>query len=144
PVLVVVSAPVGSLSVFGPQVAVGGSPGPEKPNGGDRGFSHKSKRRRLNDWNICLPSCFPGSWQALLEFEERQGAVVSKKMTRREIQRFPTKTFRSATNTGNTQCQICFCDYTDGEKLRILPCFHDYHVQCIDRWLKVQAQRKFG
>ncbi|MEQ2287694.1 hypothetical protein AMECASPLE_015356 [Ameca splendens] len=75
-------------------------------------------------------------YEALLEFEERQGAVVSKKMTRREIQRFPTKTFCSATNTGNTQCQICFCDYTDGEKLRMLPCFHDYHVQCIDRWLK--------
>ncbi|XP_035771289.1 uncharacterized protein LOC102795246 [Neolamprologus brichardi] len=34
------------------------------------------------------------------------------------------------------RCQICFCDYSDGEKLRILPCFHDYHVQCIDRWLK--------
>uniref|UniRef100_A0A3Q2TK40 RING-type domain-containing protein n=1 Tax=Fundulus heteroclitus TaxID=8078 RepID=A0A3Q2TK40_FUNHE len=36
------------------------------------------------------------------------------------------------------RCQICFCDYADGEKLRILPCFHDYHIQCIDRWLKVR------
>uniref|UniRef100_A0A3P8X2S6 RING-type domain-containing protein n=1 Tax=Cynoglossus semilaevis TaxID=244447 RepID=A0A3P8X2S6_CYNSE len=34
------------------------------------------------------------------------------------------------------RCQICFCDYTDGEKLRMLPCFHDYHMKCIDRWLK--------
>ncbi|KAM4553214.1 uncharacterized protein V3H82_017686 [Fundulus diaphanus] len=75
-------------------------------------------------------------YEALLEFEEQQGAVVSKKLTRREIQSFPTKTFRSATSAGNSQCQICFCDYADGEKLRMLPCFHDYHIQCIDRWLK--------
>ncbi|XP_024136779.1 E3 ubiquitin-protein ligase RNF165 [Oryzias melastigma] len=76
------------------------------------------------------------NYEALLEFEERQGAVVSKKLSRREIQRFPTKKFQSTKTTGNTQCQICFCDYDEGEKLRMLPCFHDYHVQCIDRWLK--------
>ncbi|XP_020504549.2 E3 ubiquitin-protein ligase RNF12-A [Labrus bergylta] len=75
-------------------------------------------------------------YEALLAFEERQGAVVAKKLSRREIQRFPTKSFQSANSGGNTQCQICFCDYTDGEKLRMLPCFHDYHVPCIDRWLK--------
>ncbi|KAM7397343.1 hypothetical protein PAMP_020324 [Pampus punctatissimus] len=75
-------------------------------------------------------------YEALLELEERQGAVVSKKLTQREIQRFPTKSFQCASSGGNMQCQICFCDYTDGEKLRMLPCFHDYHVQCIDRWLK--------
>lgn len=39
------------------------------------------------------------------------------------------------------RCQICFCDYTDGEKLRMLPCFHDYHMKCIDRWLKVNTHR---
>ncbi|XP_058501387.1 E3 ubiquitin-protein ligase RNF12-B isoform X2 [Solea solea] len=75
-------------------------------------------------------------YEALLAFEERQGSVASRKLSRREIQRFPTKSFEGASGGGNTQCQICFCDYTDGEKLRILPCFHDYHVKCIDRWLK--------
>lgn len=75
-------------------------------------------------------------YEALLAFEERQGSVVSRKLSRREIQRFPTKTFEGVISGGNTQCQICFCDYADGEKLRILPCFHDYHVKCIDRWLK--------
>ncbi|AWP09029.1 putative E3 ubiquitin-protein ligase CIP8-like [Scophthalmus maximus] len=78
-------------------------------------------------------------YEALLAFEERQGSVVSNKLTRREIQRFPTKTFQSSTSAGKTQCQICFCDYAAGEKLRMLPCFHDYHVQCIDRWLKDNA-----
>ncbi|KAM4602676.1 uncharacterized protein ACJ7VT_019289 [Polymixia lowei] len=79
-------------------------------------------------------------YEALLEFEERQGGVMAKKtMRKRDIDRFPTKTYSSAHSAGNTQCQICFCDYTDGEKLRLLPCFHDYHVQCIDRWLKENA-----
>ncbi|XP_035506456.1 E3 ubiquitin-protein ligase ATL59-like [Scophthalmus maximus] len=71
--------------------------------------------------------------RALLEFEEHLSSVMSNQLTWRE--RFPTKTFESATSVGTTQCQICFCDYTAREKLRVLPCFHDYHVPCIDRWL---------
>nr|XP_057932466.1 uncharacterized protein si:ch211-59o9.10 [Doryrhamphus excisus] len=73
-------------------------------------------------------------YEALLAFEELQGVIVSKKLSRAEIQRFPVKTFQGG--GGNTQCQICFCDYEQGDKLRMLPCFHDYHVPCIDRWLK--------
>lgn len=93
----------------------------------------RRRRNALPD----LPDHQQGNdYEALLAFEERQGAVVSKKLSRREIQRFPTKFFQSASSGGNTQCQICFCDYVDGEKLRMLPCFHDYHVPCIDRWLK--------
>ncbi|XP_039988733.1 uncharacterized protein si:ch211-59o9.10 isoform X2 [Xiphias gladius] len=96
----------------------------------------RGRTRRRNAMPDFSEDLQGNDYEALLEFEERQGAVVSKKLTRREIQRFPTKTFQSANSAGNTQCQICFCDYTDGEKLRMLPCFHDYHVQCIDRWLK--------
>ncbi|XP_016063267.1 PREDICTED: E3 ubiquitin-protein ligase RLIM-like [Miniopterus natalensis] len=32
-------------------------------------------------------------------------------------------------------CIICITEYTEGNKLRILPCCHEYHVHCIDRWL---------
>ncbi|XP_006193681.2 E3 ubiquitin-protein ligase RLIM [Camelus ferus] len=32
-------------------------------------------------------------------------------------------------------CSICIMEYTEGNKLRILPCSHEYHVHCIDRWL---------
>ncbi|XP_061696632.1 E3 ubiquitin-protein ligase RLIM [Syngnathoides biaculeatus] len=90
-------------------------------------------RRRRND--TPLTDDFSGdNYEALLEFEERQGAVAPKKLTHAHVLRFPVKRFQAG--GGATACQICFCDYDDGESLRMLPCFHDYHVGCIDRWLR--------
>eukprot|EP00667_Euglena_gracilis_P019351 EG_transcript_20714 len=38
------------------------------------------------------------------------------------------------TNIG--QCTICLSEYQKGEEARTLPCWHLYHRECIDRWLK--------
>ncbi|XP_036194076.1 E3 ubiquitin-protein ligase RLIM-like [Myotis myotis] len=38
-------------------------------------------------------------------------------------------------NDTSKVCIICITEYTEGNKLRILPCSHEYHVHCIDRWL---------
>uniref|UniRef100_A0A8D0KJA9 RING-type E3 ubiquitin transferase n=1 Tax=Sus scrofa TaxID=9823 RepID=A0A8D0KJA9_PIG len=32
-------------------------------------------------------------------------------------------------------CSICITEYTEGNKIRILPCSHEFHIHCIDRWL---------
>ena len=37
--------------------------------------------------------------------------------------------------TGDDICVICFEAFQDGERLKILPCNHAFHVGCIDRWL---------
>lgn len=33
-------------------------------------------------------------------------------------------------------CSICLSDYEDNEILRTLPCFHIFHRDCVDDWLK--------
>ncbi|KAG9339876.1 hypothetical protein JZ751_022189 [Albula glossodonta] len=103
--------------------------------------SRGSSRRRANRGAFALLDDSQGNnYEALLAFEESQGAAVSKNcLSQREIQRLPTKSYNPAYSAGKTECQICFCNYTEGEELRMLPCLHDYHVQCIDRWLKFSA-----
>lgn len=79
------------------------------------------------------------NYEALLAFEEQQGTVAKNTLSKAEIERLPVKTYDPAHNAGKTDCQICFSDYKKGERLRMLPCLHDYHVKCIDRWLKENA-----
>mmetsp|Transcript_21316 Transcript_21316/g.28746 ORF Transcript_21316/g.28746 Transcript_21316/m.28746 type:complete len:261 (+) Transcript_21316:3-785(+) len=39
----------------------------------------------------------------------------------------------------SAQCMICLEDFKQGEKIRCLPCGHDYHAHCVDAWLSVKA-----
>lgn len=36
-------------------------------------------------------------------------------------------------------CCICLGKYKDGVDLRELPCTHFFHVECVDKWLKINA-----
>jgi hypothetical protein len=36
-------------------------------------------------------------------------------------------------------CAICIGDFAAGDELRRLPCNHDFHTQCVDQWLAVNA-----
>lgn len=36
-----------------------------------------------------------------------------------------------------TSCVICMCDFEMRQVLRVLPCSHEFHAKCVDKWLKV-------
>lgn len=36
-------------------------------------------------------------------------------------------------------CCICLARYGDDEEVRELPCSHVFHVDCVDKWLKINA-----
>lgn len=51
-----------------------------------------------------------------------------------ETKRLPTRKYRKGEEKIE-RCAICVEDFTDGDGLRVLPCEHFFHRQCIDEWL---------
>ncbi|KAJ3229359.1 hypothetical protein HDU81_005421 [Chytriomyces hyalinus] len=35
----------------------------------------------------------------------------------------------------DTTCSVCLEEYATGEEIRILPCNHEFHAKCVDKWL---------
>ncbi|KAL9247006.1 hypothetical protein vseg_020478 [Gypsophila vaccaria] len=46
-----------------------------------------------------------------------------------------TKSPKSQSEDGS-QCYICLVEYEEGDEMRSLPCHHEFHKKCIDKWLK--------
>ncbi|KAL8181221.1 UNVERIFIED_CONTAM: hypothetical protein K2H54_049953 [Gekko kuhli] len=54
-------------------------------------------------------------------------------LTKEQIDNLPMRNFGKS--DALKTCSICIMGYTEENKLRKLPCSHEYHVHCIDRWL---------
>lgn len=55
------------------------------------------------------------------------------------LNQLPTYKFDANTQE-KAQCRVCLCDYENDEEIKILPCLHKYHKECIDEWLKDKTE----
>lgn len=39
-----------------------------------------------------------------------------------------------------TSCVVCMCDFEIRQVLRVLPCSHEFHSRCVDKWLRVSNE----
>jgi len=45
------------------------------------------------------------------------------------------KRYILANDDSDMQCSVCLESFKHGDEIRILPCKHEFHVVCIDKWL---------
>jgi len=67
---------------------------------------------------------------------------VSCGLALNDIEKLPTRSLSSAElHSGQLvpECSICISEYEEGDRMRILPCTHEFHAGCIDRWLAVSV-----
>ncbi|XP_061660681.1 E3 ubiquitin-protein ligase RNF6 isoform X2 [Syngnathoides biaculeatus] len=58
-------------------------------------------------------------------------------LTKEQIDNLATRSYGQASLEGEAgrACSVCINEYAQGNKLRRLPCSHEFHIHCIDRWL---------
>ncbi|XP_044018069.1 E3 ubiquitin-protein ligase RNF38-like isoform X2 [Aphidius gifuensis] len=77
------------------------------------------------------------NYEALLSLAERLGEAKPRGLTRAEVEQLPSYKFNAETHQGDqTNCVVCMCDFEAPQSLRVLPCSHEFHAKCIDKWLK--------
>ena len=40
-------------------------------------------------------------------------------------------------------CVVCMSDFETRQMVRVLPCSHEFHAKCVDKWLKVKLELKY-
>uniref|UniRef100_A0A0C9SAY7 TSA: Wollemia nobilis Ref_Wollemi_Transcript_1475_1849 transcribed RNA sequence n=1 Tax=Wollemia nobilis TaxID=56998 RepID=A0A0C9SAY7_9CONI len=68
-------------------------------------------------------------------------SLVSLPAPEAVVDSFPTRSHKKPEKHENgneeaPQCYICLAEYEEGDKIRVLPCHHEYHMACVDKWLK--------
>jgi len=87
----------------------------------------------------------PNDYDELLRLNEENGNVVVAALgaSEAEIERNPLKTLSGTDvlnlRSGEKSCPICLESYKANDAVRTIPCFHQFHSRCVDKWLRTKA-----
>ncbi|KAJ0765378.1 putative transcription factor C2H2 family [Helianthus annuus] len=86
--------------------------------------------------------CFFRCGRTFLFGDTRQteAGLASNVRKKGKLSEIPVVVYRSEMKNPVTDCPICLGEFSEGEKMRILPkCKHLFHVKCIDKWLMLHS-----
>ncbi|XP_057616454.1 E3 ubiquitin-protein ligase RLIM-like [Chionomys nivalis] len=94
--------------------------------------SYNPASSSIDEYSESISEMFEGGVEAtrLYPFNDNH---LNRGPTNVQNNNLPTRSFGE--NDASKTCTICITEYTEGDTLRALPCSHEYHVHCIDRWL---------
>lgn len=69
----------------------------------------------------------------VIKFARDHSRRQRSRLSTRHLKKIPVRKFKKGDYYDT--CAICLDEYEDGEKIRVLPCDHVYHMKCIDPWL---------
>ncbi|XP_059162620.1 E3 ubiquitin-protein ligase RNF12-like [Physella acuta] len=78
------------------------------------------------------------SYESLLNLADHVG-VVSTGLSQNDINKLQTSRFPANRGPSQQTCNICLSEFVRGEVMRNLPCKHQFHQACIDKWLQCNA-----
>ena len=62
-------------------------------------------------------------------------------LERQEIVRLPCRTSAGGPEEDEKECAVCLSQFERGDLVRMLPCRHEFHADCIDKWLLEKDRR---
>ena len=75
-------------------------------------------------------------YEALLALDENTPTTTLRAASDRDIEQLPVMSYRKKAVPAAgvvTSCAVCLEPFEEGEPLRVLPCFHQFHVLCVDK-----------
>jgi len=75
-------------------------------------------------------------YEELLRLDENAG--VNHGLHQTQIERFPRHihTYKESKKSKLFTCAVCLENIEDGDEIRTITCMHQFHVNCIDKWLR--------
>jgi hypothetical protein len=107
-------------------------------------FDMEIKRGNLSECGISLDvlkdlmtrELNSNDYETLLLLDEK---VEKKTVEKNKIDNFKER--RATENENGNTCSICMEEYQVDERIRILPCNHEFHKECIDFWLSEKSTK---